>query len=345
MQRSSLVAAVLWIGVCAGHARADDAPPPVSDAKPTDDAPPPPLEVEKPIEVEAKPIAMSRESLMVAGVETGSYRSTGEEFLVLPDGLDAGARLRVITADGGLGPSALKFTDLALFDVSAQWAIAKHYELDIALSVLPKQPSATHENVFQGGSLAIRRDVAARTAIAISGSAAPLVGIDGVMFGGALFVTHKHRLNEIVTFALAGGASSTFLRPAGTSERPLIIEGAGSIAVLARVPNGVWGGWMSAGYAVPAYRRGNDPISGMRLDPQPRLDLTIGNAVQLADRWDLSVELSIIDRGDLAAPATRLPILDGGFDQIQLMFGISRRFDLTSHSDRNRGITEPLMQL
>ena len=44
-------------------------------------------------------------------------------------------------------------------------------------------------------------------------------------------------------------------------------------------------------------------------------------------------ELSIIDRGDAARPATRLPVLDGGFDQIQLSVGISRRIV----PDRSRG--------
>jgi hypothetical protein len=113
--------------------------------------------------------------------------------------------------------------------------------------------------------------------------------------------------------------------------------------VLVRIPNGVWGGWMGAGYAVPVYHRGHDPISGMPLDPQPRLDLDIGNAVQPADQWDLAVDLSIIDRGDLAMAATRLPILDGGFDQIQLMVGISRRIELGG--ERHRGISDPLIQL
>jgi hypothetical protein len=35
----------------------------------------------------------------------------------------------------------------------------------------------------------------------------------------------------------------------------------------------------------------------------------------------------VIDRGDIANPATRLPILDGGFDQKQIMFGVTRHID------------------
>ncbi|HEY5948757.1 MAG TPA: hypothetical protein VIV40_24870 [Kofleriaceae bacterium] len=350
--RLALAITLLWY---AGIARADDPPaaPAAAPAVPAADAtaPPPPATdaTQQAAPVDATHVETvvptARTESLTLDVAAGSYRGTAEEFFVLPSGMDVGARLRTVMADGGLGPGKLKLTDVALFDLAAQWAIAKHYELDGSLTVLPKQPSSTSEPIFQGGSLALRRDVATRTAVALAGSGAPLLGVNGIALGGSLSVEHKHRLNEIVTFALAGGATSTYLRPTGMTDHPLIVEAAGHASVLARVPNGVWGGWFGVGYAVPAYHRGLDPVSGMALDPQPRLDLNLGNAVQLADRWDLSVDLSIIDRGDLANPATRLPILDGGFDQIQLMVGVSRRLDLSSHSDRRRGITDPLILL
>jgi hypothetical protein len=211
--------------------------------------------------------------------------------------------------------------------------------------MLPKQPSSTSESVFQGGSLALRRDAGRHTAVAVAGSGAPLLGIKGIAFGGSAFVEHKHRLNEVVTFALAAGASAMMIRPTGMFDHPVIVEGAGRASVLVRVPDGFWGGWLGVGYAVPAYSRGHDPISGMAIDPQPRLDLNIGNAVKLADQWDFTVDLSIIDRGDLANSATRLPILDGGFDQIQLMFGVSRRIELPHDSQHRHGISDPLILL
>jgi hypothetical protein len=96
---------------------------------------------------------------------------------------------------------------------------------------------------------------------------------------------------------------------------------------------------------MPVLHRGNDPVSGMSLDPRPRLDINVGAAVRLADMWDLSVELSIIDRGDAADPATRLPILDGGFDQIQVSVGVSRRVDLAKRSRRAYGLGDPMIKL
>ena len=96
-------------------------------------------------------------------------RSTAEEFLVLPRGIDVGGRLRTITGAGGVGMGRLKLTDVALFDLDIQWGFAERYELDARLTVLPKQPSSTSEPVLQGGSLTLRRALFARTAIALSG--------------------------------------------------------------------------------------------------------------------------------------------------------------------------------
>jgi hypothetical protein len=34
----------------------------------------------------------------------------------------------------------------------------------------------------------------------------------------------------------------------------------------------------------------------------------------------------VIDRGEMASPDTTLPILAGGYDQTQVMVGVTRRF-------------------
>ncbi len=329
-------------------ARADD-PPPADEPKPDEPkADEPKVDVPK---VDKPDPSSLRNQYYVDGVETtgltlrsaGSMRGVAEEFLVLPEGGELGGRLRTITADGGLGTGKLALTDLALFDLSAEYAIAHHYELDAQVSFLPKQPSETHEHIFQGGSLTLRRDLWERTALALSGGGGPLLGLPGFTYGGSLFLTHKHRLNEFVTFALAGGASSVVIDPTNMSSE-VLVEGGAHAAILARIPNGVWGAWLGAGYALPAYHHGRDPVSGMALDPQPRLDIDLGNAVQLADDWDLTVDLSILDRGDLTNAATRLPILDGGFDQIQIIVGIERRIH-GKQDAHDRGIRDPMIEL
>jgi hypothetical protein len=61
----------------------------------------------------------------------------------------------------------------------------------------------------------------------------------------------------------------------------------------------------------------------VKVDPQPRLDFHVGTVLSL-DKWDLFAEFAVVDRGDMVDPATRLPVLDGGFDQRQVMFGVTR---------------------
>jgi hypothetical protein len=41
------------------------------------------------------------------------------------------------------------------------------------------------------------------------------------------------------------------------------------------------------------------------------------------DHWDVFAKVVIIDRGELGMSATQLPILDGGFDQHQLVLGLT----------------------
>ncbi|HEY1816642.1 MAG TPA: hypothetical protein VGG74_30050 [Kofleriaceae bacterium] len=267
----------------------------------------------------------------------GSTRNVAEDFMVLPYGLDLGAHVRTVTADDGLGVGKLKLTDVALFDVAASWAIAKHYELDASGTLLAKQPSTTDEPVVQSGSIALRRELPHRFAVALAGSASALVNLHGDALGASATLAHKHRLNEIITFGLSVGADGVAIRNTNVdavatrgavtdADRPWLVEVGGHASVLARVPNGVWGGWIDVGYAVPVAHGGMDPVSEMPLDPQPRFDITLGTAVQLAEQWDLSFTIAVLDRGDATNPATELPILDDGFDQIQLMLGVSRRF-------------------
>jgi len=40
---------------------------------------------------------------------------------------------------------------------------------------------------------------------------------------------------------------------------------------------------------------------------------------------DVWLRAAVVDRGDLAVPASVLPILDGGFDQQQLTLGVTYR--------------------
>ena len=78
---------------------------------------------------------------------------------------------------------------------------------------------------------------------------------------------------------------------------------------------------------MPVQHAGSDPTTGLAIDPQPRLDFHAGTVLSIVKEWDLFADFAVIDRGDLSNPATRLPILDGGFDQKQIVFGVIRHVE------------------
>jgi hypothetical protein len=79
-------------------------------------------------------------------------------------------------------------------------------------------------------------------------------------------------------------------------------------------PEGWTAGWFGFSYSLPLAH------DGAMLDPQPRMDLSLGVVLSFVDHWDVFARYEIIDRGDTAMH-TQLPILDGGFDQRQIIFG------------------------
>ena len=87
---------------------------------------------------------------------------------------------------------------------------------------------------------------------------------------------------------------------------------------------GEFAGWLGVDYRVPLATVDEDTM----LDPQVRLNFQLGAMIGYVGKWDLYVIYAVVDRGDVESPDTTLPLLDGGFDQSQLVFGAARRFDL-----------------
>lgn len=289
---------------------------------------------------------------------TGGYgRAVAEDYQVLGSGQELSTQLRFITADRSLGDRPLKFSDLALFDIGANISLSRKLALNASIVTLPKQPSYSDARIFQGASLGLRGQVRPRYALGINTSAGPLLGVAGVWTSSTLFVQHKRRLSEFTAFDLSGGLDNTLLSPS-RGKGGLVLEVSGHASVLVNGPNGIWGGWVGVGYAVPVYSRGNtvdglatsiDPMAmpaSMKLDPKPRLDFTIGSGVRIGDKWDAYVNFSVVDRGDVGRAETMMPLIDGGFDQRQIVLGLSRRLDFKFGSKKkSNSISQPMMML
>jgi hypothetical protein len=98
-------------------------------------------------------------------------------------------------------------------------------------------------------------------------------------------------------------------------------------SIVFRAPDGIAAAWLGFGFAFPLAHHGDLPGIGA-LDPRVRSDFRVGGVLSFIKHWDIYGEYAVLDRGDYASPATMVPILDGGFDQQQLTFGIVRHFGL-----------------
>lgn len=256
----------------------------------------------------------------------GSHRGISQNYLVMPSGGELSAQIRLVMSEPSLGTEPLRLTDLGLFDISGRWSLFSKLEVSSAVTLVPKQPSYTDEKPWQSVALGLRSPLGKKVAVALTGAGGHLLDHTGMWTREALMFEWRKPIADVLDFGVSGGMDTITLSDKG-HRNGLFSEVAVATSALFREPSGHWGGWVGVSYALPVMTRGGDPTTGLDLDPQPRLDLRLGNVLSITKEWDLFAEIAIVDRGDLSNPATRLPILDGGFDQQQVMMGVTRHFE------------------
>jgi len=269
----------------------------------------------------------------------GSARGVAKDYLVMPEGGDLTGQMKFIMSDAVLGNRGLKFTDLALFGITGRYSLFEKLELAASADFLPKQPSYTDEKPWQSVSFALRSPLAKRVALAVSGGGGHLIDHTGMWTREALMLEWKHPIccdnQNILAFDMQGGIDGLGLTAPNVPKSAFMTELGYQLTTTVRDPHGYFGAWLGLAYAVPVQHSGLDPTTGMGIHPQNRLDFHLGAVVSLEHTWDLFVDFAVIDRGDVEDPSTRLPILDGGFDQKQVVFGITRRIEGGSHRQRS----------
>jgi hypothetical protein len=242
-----------------------------------------------------------------------------------------------VTSDPLLGGQPLRFSDLGLFTVSGRYSLFSRLELSAATTLVAKQPSYTSEKPWQSASFGLRSPIGERAALAIGGGGGHLLDHVGEWTRESMMIEMRKPIEEYLSFDMQGGIDGITLT-APNASGAYLTEVAVQTAAHFRDPYSYFGGWIGISYAIPVASHGVDPTTNLALDPQPRLDFHIGGALSPVDSWDLYVDFAVIDRGDLSNPATRLPILDGGFDQRQLTFGLVRHFKPEHEGHHHRRI-------
>jgi hypothetical protein len=260
---------------------------------------------------------------------SSSHRGVAQDYLVLPSGGELTAQMRFVTADAMLDGQELKFTDLGLFGLSGRWSLFTKLEVAASVELLPKQPSFTEEKPWQSVGFALRSPLGRHIAIAVSGGGGHLMNHQGMWTGEALTLEWKKPVHEdFLAFDVQASVNGLGLASPDTSQSTAFLTEVGlRTTALFHEPKGHVGAWLGIGYSVPVQYSGEDPITEVAIDPQPRLSLHMGTVLSLVKKWDIYFDFAIVDRGDRANPATQLPILDGGFDQKQIIFGVTRHIE------------------
>ena len=262
----------------------------------------------------------------------GSHRGVAQDNIVMPRGGELSAQMRFLTARQFLTDDKLEFTDLALFGLTGRWSLFSKLEIAGTVDLLPKQPSTTDEKVWQSVGFGVRSPLGRHIAISLGGGGGHLMNHGGMWMRESIALEWKKTIDDdFLAFDVQAGVNGLGLSAKETTDSTAFItEFAVSTTALFHEPKGHWGAWLGIAYAVPVQASGRDPTTELEIDPQPRLNFHVGTVLALVPKWDLFVDFAVVDRGDLANPATQLPILDGGFDQRQIVFGVTRHIESKS---------------
>ncbi len=280
----------------------------------------------------------------------GSARSKGQKNLLRSSGGEIGASLNFVTSDPSLNGRKLEFTDLVLLRIHGLVSFRGRFELFGGVDIVPKQPSDTDELIWQGALLGGRIKLADSFALWLRGQTGPQLDRDGYWLTADWAVQYKRALHEVMFMETAVGSTYTQLFYDQDVDRTFwLAEIFSQLSLALREPKGHFSAWITFSFHFPVIGRPKasnpDPISGLSLDPQTRVGFSLGGLVALSKTLDIFVEWSILDRGDLFDSTTTLPILNGGFDQQQLVFGFMRRFGGGSKQKQPVRRPEPMQPL
>lgn len=267
-------------------------------------------------------------------IAVSSVRSYAEDWLINPRReLEVGGSFRFVTApESNLtadDDGELRFSDVGIFHGGLRFSFARRFEVAAGFDLLAKQPSYLDEPVWNGGDLGLRYSLGRKWALWARGAGGPLLADAGAWGDGAAGLQARTSIDETIRFQASAGVSGTRLFMGEDSGRPWFTELISHGEALLRSPRGEVAGWIGVDYRVPlAHSDGN-----LDIDPQTRLNFQLGFMLGYVGKWDLYAVYAVIDRGDVEEPATTLPILDGGFDQSQIILGGARRFDLEPKPD------------
>jgi hypothetical protein len=262
---------------------------------------------------------------------TRSTRAFVDDAEVIPGERQAGGELAYLTSAVGLDGRPVRFTDLVVARLAGRASLGERFELATGAQLLAKQPFPGGHSPFAGASLQGRLQLAPRSSVFLGAAGAPLAGPPGAALELTTGWSRRFfidRWERYVAFATTAGAQTTHLLGVPTAPHlaELIVEG--NLHARASDGDAGFGAEVGTTLAVPVWHTGQATwLDGAPpFDARTRVHFHVQGHLTIGPRWDLFVRWAFLDRGDPAAPASRLPLLQGGHDQTELTFGVSHRF-------------------
>jgi hypothetical protein len=248
------------------------------------------------------------------------------------DERQVGMELLFLTSPVGLDGSPVHFTDLALTRLVGRLALGNRFELHGLAHLLTKQPHPGGQPLFQGGALTGRAQVSARSSLFLGLANQPIAGHTGTGLELSAGWQGRRFIDRRELFGLAGGTGAqwTGLWRRSGPPPPQVVEAVTNGALQFVCADSYLGFAVELGaqLALPLWHQGRAfwLSDAPAFEARTRLDFYLATYFAIEPRWDLVLRWVILDRGDAAAPATRLPLLAGGHDQTLFVLGLSYRF-------------------
>ncbi len=286
-------------------------------------------------------VAQSYDSAVPAAAGQDFVRSAPRAFIgdepVVPRYYHVGTEVAFVAPVGVPKGSALPLSSIVRLGLEGRLSLGNDFDVTAALALPPKQSEVSNDPPLFGGLLMGRRAVGKRMSLYLAGAAERLQRLadprdDGAWttaaagWDGRAFMDRRERWLAF-SWNLGGDWGRTL--GAGGDHPPWLVEvvtgvGVHMMAWDPRENEGV-GLAMGADFAFPLANGGRAfwAPGAPELNPQTRADLYATLFASLATGWNIMVKLAFIDRGNSANPETLLPILSNGYDQRQVVVGLS----------------------
>lgn len=215
---------------------------------------------------------------------------------------------------------AVRFTDIGLLHTQVSYAPYEKMRISAHGTALLKQPAQTNNAIFQSAGLGVQLQLAEHWAGTFGATHGNLLEKIGTYQRGGLGVLGRRRMNEMLQWEVAAGVQGVHVapsEPATTSWQLDAVVTASAQLCFDRCERRYGAAWLGMDAGFPIADATNSPY-----ETNNRLGLLAGAFAPVSKQWDMYTTLAWIDHGDAEVPLSQLPILDGGFDQLQWTVGL-----------------------